>query len=88
MIELNIPGRGLVSLEYLVSNVEGTLAIDGQLIDGIPRLLNAQHDRLEIHLLTAASHGCQELIDHQLNLQAVRIQPDNESQQKNELLNH
>ena len=88
MIELNIPGRGLVSLEYLVSNVEGTLAIDGQLIDGIPRLLNALHDRLEIHLLTANTHGCQELIDHQLNLQAVRIQPGNESQQKNELLNH
>jgi P-type E1-E2 ATPase len=84
MIELNIPGRGLVSLEYLVSDVNGTLAVDGQLIDGIPRLLNSLRDRLEIHLLTADTHGRQELIDHQLNLQAVRIQPGNESQQKAE----
>jgi P-type E1-E2 ATPase len=82
MIELNIPGRGLVSLEYLVSDVNGTLAVDGQLIDGIPRLLNALRDRLEVHLLTADTHGRQQLIDQQLNLQAVRIQPGDESQQK------
>jgi P-type E1-E2 ATPase len=82
MIELNIPGRGLVSLEYLVSDVNGTLAVDGQLIDGIPRLMNALRDRLEIHLLTADTHGRQQLIDQQLNLQAVRIQPGDESQQK------
>lgn len=82
MIELNIPGRGLVSLEYLVSDVNGTLALDGQLIEGIPRLLNTLRDRLEIHLLTADTHGRQGLIDRQLNLQAVRIQPGNESQQK------
>ena len=84
MIELNIPGRGLVSLEYLVSDVNGTLAVDGQLIDEIPRLLNALRDRLEIHLLTADTHARQELIDRQLNLQAVRILPGHESQQKAE----
>ncbi len=82
MIELDIPGRGLVSLEYLVSDVNGTLALDGQLLEGIPRQLNALRDRLEIHLLTADTHGRQALIDHQLNLQAVRIQPGSESQQK------
>ena len=82
MIELNIPGRGLVSLEYLVSDVNGTLAVDGQLIDGIPRLLHSLRDRLEIHLLTADTHNRQELIDQQLNLRAVRIQPGGESQQK------
>ncbi len=82
MIELNIPGRGLVSLEYLVSDVNGTLAVDGQLIEGIPRLLTALRDRLEIHLLTADTHGRQKLIDAQLNLQAARLQPGDESQQK------
>jgi P-type E1-E2 ATPase len=84
MIELNIPGRGLVSLEYLVCDVNGTLAVDGQLIDGLARVLNALRDRLEIHLLTADTHGRQELIDRQLNLQAIRIHPGNESQQKAE----
>ena len=88
MIELNIPGRGLISLEFLVSDVNGTLAVDGQLMDGLARSLNALRDRLEIHLLTADTHGRQEVIDSQLNLQAVRIQPGDESQQKTDFVHH
>jgi len=41
-------------------------------------------DRLELHLLTADTHGRQSLIDHQLSLQAVRLQPGNEVLQKAE----
>jgi P-type E1-E2 ATPase len=82
MIELSIPGRGTIQLEYLVSDVNGTLAVDGQLADNLARILAALHDRLEIHLLTADTHGRQEMIDRQLNLHAIRIQPGNESQQK------
>ena len=88
MIELNIPGRGLISLEFLVSDVNGTLAVDGQLMDGLARSLNALRDRLEIHLLTADTHGRQAIIDSQLNLQAVRIQPGDESQQKTDFVHH
>ena len=84
MIELNIPGRGVISLEYLVCDVNGTLALDGQLIDGVARQLNDLRDRLEIHLLTADTHGRQEIIDRQLNLTAGRIQPRNEAWQKAE----
>jgi len=84
MIELTIPGRGVIQLEHLVSDVNGTLAIDGQLAEGLTRLLTALRDRLQIHLLTADTHRRQELIDQQLNLQAVRIQPGDESGQKAE----
>jgi P-type E1-E2 ATPase len=82
MIELNIPGRGVIQLEHLVSDVNGTLAIDGQLADGLPRLLSGLLDRLEIHLLTADAYRRQDQIDQQLNLQAVRIPPGDESGQK------
>jgi P-type E1-E2 ATPase len=82
MIELTIPGRGIIQLVHLVSDVNGTLAIDGQLADGLGRILNNLRDRLEIHLLTADTHGRQAMIDQQLNLKAVRIQPENEAQQK------
>jgi P-type E1-E2 ATPase len=84
MIELIIPGRGVLQLEYLVSDVNGTLAIDGQLLEGIARILHGLRDRLEVHLLTADTHGRQNVIDLQLNLQAVRILPGNEAQQKAE----
>lgn len=72
----------MIQLEYLVSDVNGTLAIDGQLLDGVSRRLNSLRDRLEIHLLTADTHGKQESIDRQLNLCAVRIRAGNEAEQK------
>jgi P-type E1-E2 ATPase len=86
MIELNIPGRGLIELEHLVCDVNGTLALDGQLLDGVARLLTNLRDRLELHLLTADTHGRQELIDRQLNLTAIRIQPGDEGRQKAEYI--
>jgi P-type E1-E2 ATPase len=82
MIELNIPGRGLIKLQHLVCDVNGTLAVDGQLIDGVKQKLSLLSDRLSLHLLTADTHGRQNFIDQQLNLQAVRIQPGHESEQK------
>lgn len=82
MIELNIPGRGTLELEHLVCDVNGTLAIDGQLMEGVARALNNLRDRLTIHLLTADSHGRQTVIDQQLGLKAVRISPGDEHSQK------
>jgi P-type E1-E2 ATPase len=84
MIELNIPGRGILQLEHLVSDVNGTLALDGQLLEGLSRAVRNLRDRLTIHLLTADTHGRQSIIDQQLGLQAVRIQPGEEARQKAE----
>ncbi len=82
MIELNIPGSGTLQLEHLVSDVNGTLAVDGQLPEGVARAIKNLRDRLEVHLLTADTHGRQYLIDRQLGLQAVHIQPGDEGEQK------
>ena len=82
MIELNIPGRGLIQLQHLVCDVNGTLAVDGQLAEGVKQKLSSLRDRLTLHLLTADTHGRQASIDQQLNLKAVRIQPGNEVEQK------
>jgi P-type E1-E2 ATPase len=84
MIELNIPGRGQIQLQHLVCDVNGTLALDGQLLDGLARPLTGLRDRLVLHLLTADTHGRQQTIDQQLNVQAVRIQPGAEAAQKAE----
>lgn len=82
MIELDIPGRGLIRLEHLVSDVNGTIALDGQLQNGLARKINALQDRLQVHLLTADTHGRQDTIDQQLNLKAVRVERGQEAQQK------
>ncbi len=82
MIELSIPGRGTLRLEYLVSDVNGTLALDGQLVEGVARAFQGLRDRLAISLVTADTHGRQAVIDQQLNLRAVRLQAGDEAGQK------
>jgi P-type E1-E2 ATPase len=87
MITLNIPGRGVYELEHLVMDVNGTLAVDGQLIEGLAGKIETLCDKLTIHLLTADTHGRQSVIDQQLGLTAVRISQGGESLQKAEYVN-
>ena len=82
MIELTIPGRGELRIEHLVTDVNGTLALDGILSDGLIKRIGVLRDRLQIHLLTADTHGRQAVIDAQLNLTATRIKGGSEAQQK------
>jgi P-type E1-E2 ATPase len=84
MIHFNVPGLGDFHLEHLVMDVNGTLAVDGQLIEGVAEKLAYLQGLLKIHLLTADTHGKQYLIDQQLGLRAVRIRPGGEALQKAE----
>jgi P-type E1-E2 ATPase len=82
MIELIIPGCGTLQLEHLVSDVNGTIAVDGMLQEGMSRSIKNLRDRLSVHLLTADTHGRQNVIDQQLGFEAIRVQPGLESEQK------
>jgi len=82
MIELNLPGRGIIKLNHLVCDVNGTLAVDGRLLEGVVRSINSLRDRLEIHLVTANTHGQQTQIDHQLSVRAHILTPGDEASQK------
>lgn len=82
MIQFDVPGVGGFRLEHLVMDVNGTLAVDGQLIDGVAEKVASLQAQLTVHLLTADTHGRQAEIDRQLGLTAVRIKPGGESLQK------
>ena len=82
MIEFNIPGLGEYQLKHLVMDVNGTLAVDGQLIEGVATKIAALRNELTIHLLTADTHGRQAIIDGQLGLTAIRIAAGGEATQK------
>ena len=71
MIEILIPGYKKFRFQHLVLDVNGTVAKDGQLIEGIEELLTELRSNLEIHLITADTHGGQEVINHRLNLVAI-----------------
>jgi len=82
MIELNIPGYSVLQIEHLVCDVNGTLALDGQLIDGVKRSISSLRDRLKIHILTANTFGRQDTIDGLLNMNSTRLQLGDEAGQK------
>jgi len=69
-------------LDHLVLDVNGTLAIDGQLLPGIADLLSSLRDHLTIHLLTADTHRKQAEIDRILGLKALRVKSGEEKFQK------
>lgn len=82
MIELSVPGRPSLHLQHLVTDVNGTLALDGTLMDGLVKRIASIRDRLTVHLLTADTHGRQSIIDRQLHLTAARLTPGGEQAQK------
>ncbi len=82
MIELTIPGCGNVQLKFAVFDVNGTLAVDGSLIDGVAEKIAALREVLEVRLLTADMHGKQVEIDRALGLKADRVQAGRERAQK------
>jgi len=87
VIELHIPGRGDFQLSRVVFDVNGTLAVDGVLIDGVADQLARLAERVTVHLLTADTHGRQIEIDRQLGLSAERLKPGgHEREQKAEFV--
>lgn len=82
MIELNIPGKEKIQLAHLVCDVNGTLAVNGILVEGVEILLKKLSHKIEIHLITANTHGQQEVIDQQLGLKAVILSRGDEAVQK------
>ncbi|MGO0122039.1 HAD family hydrolase [Desulfothermobacter acidiphilus] len=57
MLRVEIPGRGLLELNHLVLDYNGTLACDGELLPGVVERLNALGEKLTIHILTADTFG-------------------------------
>ena len=57
MIEIDIPGFGRLRLEYLILDYNGTIAVDGQPVQGVKERLTALARHIEIHVLTADTFG-------------------------------
>ena len=57
MIEIDIPGFASLRLNYLVSDYNGTLALDGHLLPGVGTALRELAASLQIHVITADTFG-------------------------------
>jgi soluble P-type ATPase len=57
MISTTIPGFGALTLEHLVLDYNGTLAVDGLLLPGVKGALDSLAAELAIHVVTADTFG-------------------------------
>ena len=57
MIDISIPGFGQLTLAHLLLDYNGTLAIDGVLIEGVVSRLSKLAEKLELHVITGDSFG-------------------------------
>ena len=57
MIEIDIPGFAKLRLECLILDYNGTIAVDGEPVQGVKERLIALARHVEIHVLTADTFG-------------------------------
>ncbi len=69
------------TFHHLVSDLNGTLAVDGRLVDGVAHRLHALLGTLMVHILTAATHGGTDIIAKSTGIAPVIISSANEKTQ-------
>ena len=86
MIRLDIPGRGILELEHLLLDLNGTIALDGEVLAGVPERLAALSESLAVVLVTADTQGRATAIAGQLRVGLVLVTPGDEADQKRSLV--
>ncbi len=57
MLDIKIPGYRDLQLNHMVLDFNGTIACDGQLVEGLAEKLEILSEKLSIHVITADTHG-------------------------------
>lgn len=74
MIQLDIPGKGLIELRHAVFDINGTLAVDGKPFPQVVERLQALASLLSIHALTAGTHGNLVELEWEIGMPLQRIE--------------
>ena len=82
MLEVNIPGRGSLGLEYLVLDINGTISRDGALIEGVSGRLDALRGQFDITAVTADTFGKARELGERLKIKLHRLETGKEAEQK------
>jgi P-type E1-E2 ATPase len=75
MITISIPDYKEITLQHLVLDMNGTLALDGKLLPGVKSLIVKLRPMLDIHLITADTHGGGQDAAQELGIRFHKMQP-------------
>jgi P-type E1-E2 ATPase len=82
MIRVSIPGWQSLELSYLMLDLNGTIALDGQVLPGVAERLAALSTVLTVHLVTADTQGQAAQSAERLGLHLFRVVAGEEADQK------
>jgi P-type E1-E2 ATPase len=86
LIEIDIPGQPAYRFEYLVLDLNGTISLDGEIIEGVAERLDALRGLVDISIVTADTKGRAQELGQSLQVEVHKVTPGDEQAQKLKLV--
>lgn len=86
MLIYEIPGRDNIEVQNIVFDYNGTIAVDGKLIDGVEGLINKLAEDVSIYILTADTYGTVEKECMGINGKILTFPKENAGKSKKEIV--
>jgi P-type E1-E2 ATPase len=85
-MQIDVPGWRTFQLEHLVLDLNGTVALDGEILPGVAERLAVLSANLATHLVTADTHGRAADTAQRLKVRLTRVEARKEAGQKRVLV--
>jgi len=82
LIEIDIPGKGVYRFEHLVLDLNGTISLDGAVIEGVSERLELLRRLVDIVIVTADTQGKAQELGEDLRVKIHILHPGDEQKQK------
>jgi len=86
MLIYEIPGREDIKIENVVLDYNGTIAIDGKLIEGVEEKLSKLKAHVNIYILTADTYGTVEKECKEIYAEVLTFPKENAGESKNDII--
>jgi len=82
VINIIIPGRGSYSIEYIILDLNGTIALDGRIIRGVKERVITLSEKVQVMVVTADTNRNAEKLVKNLPVTLLKIEEAQEEEQK------
>jgi P-type E1-E2 ATPase len=82
MIDITIPGRGSYTIEHVILDLNGTIALDGKIIRGVMERVITLSKKVKVTVVTADTNKNAERLLKKLPVKVWKIEENQEDEQK------
>lgn len=86
MLKYKIPGREDIEIENIVFDYNGTIAVDGKVLEGVKELLPELEKYVDIYILTADTYGTVKKECSHIGAKVLTFPKENAGKSKNEII--